>query len=141
MTRPLHLQEMDILSDSALELLTEAVPAVRYGPLYCLALGAFAVGTESFMIAAILPRIAGDLSVSLQMAGQLVTVFTLVYAISSPILTALTGSVRRRTLLLATMGLFTLGNLFAAFATDYWSLVLARILIALAAGLYMPNAN
>jgi predicted MFS family arabinose efflux permease len=141
MTGRLQPKDMDIVGDGTLERLTEAVPAVRYGPLYCLALGAFAVGTESFMIAAILPKIAGDLSVSLQMAGQLVTVFTLVYAISSPILTALTGNVRRRTLLLATMGLFALGNLVAASATDYWSLFLARILIALASGLDMPNAN
>src|SRR5216684_2885883 len=109
---------------------TAAIPAVRYQPLYSLALGAFAVGTEGFMIAAILPDIAGDLSVSLQMAGQIVTIFTLVYAISSPILTALTGNIHRRRLLLATMGLFTLGNLVAAFAPSYWSLVLARIFIA-----------
>jgi predicted MFS family arabinose efflux permease len=121
--------------------LTAAIPAVRYAPLYSLALGAFAVGTEGFMIAAILPRIAEDVSVSLQMAGQLVTIFTLVYAVSSPVLTALTGSVHRRKLLLATMSLFALGNLIAASAPGYWSLVLARILIALAAGLYGPNAN
>jgi predicted MFS family arabinose efflux permease len=125
----------------AATVLTEATPAVRYEPLYCLALGAFAVGTEGFMIAAILPKIAEDLAVSVQMAGQLVTVFTLVYAVSSPILTALTGSVHRRKLLIATMGLFTLGNLVAASAPGYWSLVLARILIAVAAGLYGPNAN
>jgi predicted MFS family arabinose efflux permease len=119
----------------------EAIPAVRYGPLTCLALGAFAVGTEGFMIAAILPSIAGNLAVSFEMAGQLVTVFTLVYAVSSPILTALTGSVHRRKLLLATMGLFTLGNLVAASAPGYWPLLFARILIAVAAGLYGPNAN
>jgi predicted MFS family arabinose efflux permease len=125
----------------AATVLTAAVPATWYAPLYYLALGAFAVGTEGFMIAAILPRIAEDLSVSWQAAGQLVTIFTLVYAVSSPILTALTGGVHRRKLLLATMGLFTLGNLIAASAPGYWSLVLARILIALAAGLYGPNAN
>jgi predicted MFS family arabinose efflux permease len=82
-----------------------------------------------------------DLLVSLQVAGQLVTVFTLVYAISSPILTALTGGVSRRKLLLGTMGLFTLGNLVAAAAPAYWSLILARILIAACAGLYGPNAK
>jgi predicted MFS family arabinose efflux permease len=143
--------EMDIVADSTLEtahadapaatVSTEGIPAVRYAPLYCLALGAFAVGTEGFMIAAILPKIAEDLAVGLQMAGQLVTIFALVYAISSPILTALTGGVHRRKLLIATIGLFTLGNLVAASAPGYWSLVLARILIAVAAGLYGPNAN
>ncbi len=136
MSGRLYPEEMDIVGDGTLK-----VPAVRYAPLCCLALGAFAVGTEVFMIAAILPKIAEDLAVSLQMAGQLVTIFTLVYAISSPVLTALTGSVHRRKLLLATMGLFTVGNLVAASAPGFWSLVLARILIAVAAGLYGPNAN
>src|ERR1700730_6144885 len=113
---------------------------VRYGPLACLALGTFAVGTEGFMIAAILPGIATSLSVSVQMAGQLVTVFTLVFAVSSPILTALTGRVPRRKLLLISMGVFALGNIAAASASGYWSLLLARAILAVAAGLYSPNA-
>jgi predicted MFS family arabinose efflux permease len=121
--------------------LTKADPVVQYGPLACLALGTFAVGTEAFMIAAILPGIAGNLSVSLEMAGQLVTVFTLVYALSSPIMTALTGRVGRRKLLLLTMGVFALGNVAAASASGYWSLLLARAILALASGLYTPNAN
>src|SRR5260370_3711905 len=136
MSGRLYPEEMDIVGDGTLK-----VPAVRYAPLCCLALGGCVVGTEVFMIGAILPKIAEDLAVSLQMAGQLVTIFTLVYAISSPVLTALTGSVHRRKLLLATMGLFTVGNLVAASAPGFWSLVLARILIAVAAGLYGPNAN
>ena len=41
--------------------------------LIWLTLGAFAIGTEGFMIAGILPLIAGDLSISIPLAGQLVT--------------------------------------------------------------------
>src|SRR5262245_38994264 len=52
--------------------------------LYWLALGTFAIGTEGFMIAPLLPALARDLSVSLVAAGQLVTVFALTYALSSP---------------------------------------------------------
>src|SRR5579862_7029694 len=59
------------------------------GSLYTLALGTFAVGTEGFMIAAILPSIATSLGTSVQAAGQLVTIFALIYALSSPILTTL----------------------------------------------------
>jgi predicted MFS family arabinose efflux permease len=114
---------------------------VSYRPLYFLALGTFAIGTEGFMIAALLPGVASDLSVTLSMAGQLVTAFTLFYAISSPILTALTGRVDRRKLLLATMGLFTVGNIVAASASSYWALLSARVILAVAAGLYVPNAN
>lgn len=117
--------------------MTRTMPA----PLYYLALGAFAVGTEGFMIAAVLPKISADLSVSIQMAGQLVTAFTLVYALSSPVLTALAGNMNRRYLLLLTMLIFAAGNILAAFATGYWSLLAARVVLALAAGLYGPNAN
>src|SRR6202012_1087393 len=113
---------------------------VSYRPLYFLALGTFAIGTEGFMIAALLPGVASDLSVTLSMAGQLVTAFTLVYALSSPILTALTGSVDRRKLLLATMSLFAVGNFVAAMASSYWALLFARVILAIAAGLYAPNA-
>ncbi len=109
--------------------------------LFWLALGAFAVGTEGFMIAAILPKISADLSVSVTAAGQLVTIFALAYALSSPILTALSGGVGRRRLLILSMVAFALSNLVAAAAPSYWSLVAARVLLAFSAGLYVPGAN
>ncbi|WP_207461572.1 MFS transporter [Azospirillum sp. SYSU D00513] len=110
-------------------------------PLYWMALGSFAVGTESFMIAAILPEIAADLSVSEQAAGQLVSVFALTYAASSPILTAATGGLSRRLLLIGTMTAFVLANIVAAMASGYAGLLVARVLLAMAAGLFVPNAN
>jgi len=110
-------------------------------PIYWLALGTFAVGTEGFMIAPLLPGMAADLRVSVWMVGQLVTVFALSYAVSSPILTALTGSFDRRKLLILSMTAFALANMVAWAAKDYWWVMGARILLALAAGLYVPNAN
>ena len=110
-------------------------------PIYWMALGTFAIGTEGFMIAPLLPRLAGDLTVSVAAAGQLVTVFALTYALSSPILTALTGSLNRRRLLALSMVGFALANVVAFAARDYWTLMAARVLLAVAAGLYVPNAN
>ena len=110
-------------------------------PLYWLALGAFAVGTESFMIAGLLPGMAADLSVSVATAGQLVTVFAFAYALSSPVLTALTGNFNRRKVLITAMAAFALANIVAWAAQGYWSLMWARILLAFAAGLYVPGAN
>ena len=112
-----------------------------YAPLYWLALGTFAVGAEGFMIAGILPSIAADLAVSVSVAGQLVAAFALAYAISSPVLTALSGSINRRKLLIVAMWAFTLANLLAWQASGYWSLMGARILLAFAAGVYVPSAN
>jgi predicted MFS family arabinose efflux permease len=110
-------------------------------PIYWLAVGTFAIGTEGFMIAPLLPGMATDLRVSVWAVGQLVTVFALSYAVSSPILTALTGSVDRRNLLILSMTAFALANMVAWAARDYWWVMGARILLALAAGLYVPNAN
>jgi len=78
------------------------------------------------MIAAILLAIASSFRVGVPAAGQLVTAFTLVYALSSPILTALTASHSHRTLLLGSLGAFLTANLFAAAAPSYWALMGAR---------------
>jgi predicted MFS family arabinose efflux permease len=110
-------------------------------PLLWLTLGTFATGTESFMIAALLPGLAADLSVSITAAGQLMTVFALTYALSSPVLAAFTGGVNRRQVLLLSMTAFALANFVAAAAVDYWQLMAARILLACAAGLYVPSAS
>ena len=118
-----------------------AKPEFDRGSLYTLALGTFAVGTEGFMIAAILPSIAASLGTSIEAAGQLVTIFALTYAVSSPLLTALTAAWPRRQLLMLSLAGFVVANLVAAAAPGYWGLAAARVLLALAAGLYVPNAN
>src|ERR1700722_1741022 len=91
----------------------------QFAPLTWLALGTFATGTESFMIAALLPGLASDLSVTLTAAGQLITVFALTYAVSSPVLSALTAGVGRRNLLLVSMTAFALANFFASTAGSH----------------------
>src|SRR6516225_6019416 len=111
----------------------------QFVPLIWIALGTFATGTESFMIAALLPGLASDLSVTLTAAGQLVTVFAITYSVSSPALSPLTAGVGRRNLLLISMTAFALPNFFASTATDFWQLLAARILLAVAAGLYVPS--
>ena len=57
-------------------------------------------------------------------------------AIGAPVLTALTGKVPRKTLLLTLTVLFTLGNLLAWKAPGYETLVIARILTGLAHGVF-----
>ncbi|WP_118137961.1 MFS transporter [Oceanicella sp. SM1341] len=110
-------------------------------PAGFLALGTFAIGTEGFMIAPLLPRMAADLGMPVPEVATLVVVFTLALALSSPVTTVLTGRMSRRRVLLLAMGLFTLGNFLAAWSPGFAVLMAARVLMAVAAGLYTPAAN
>jgi predicted MFS family arabinose efflux permease len=109
--------------------------------LLSLALGAFAIGTESYVIAGLLPDLAADLNVSVALAGQLITVFAFAYALGSPLLAVATGAWERRRLLLTALASFALFNVLAALAQNYTMLLAARIGLALSAATFMPAAS
>ncbi|WP_408593703.1 MFS transporter [Paracoccus marcusii] len=109
--------------------------------LWALTISAFAVGTTEFVIVGLLPTIAESLSVSLPSAGLLVSLYALGVTIGAPVLTALTGRLPRKTLLLALMALFIAGNAFAAVAPGYGSLIVARFLTGLAHGVFFAIAS
>lgn len=106
-----------------------------------LALGAFAIGTEGYVVAGVLPTIAADLGVTVPLAGQLITAFALTYALGSPLIAVATGSMERRRLLLASLAAFGLFNLLAAISHTYALLFVARIGMGIAAGTFMPAAS
>jgi len=109
--------------------------------LWALTISAFAVGTTEFVIVGLLPTIAADLGVSIPSAGLLVSLYALGVTIGAPVLTAMADRVPRKTLLLLLLGLFTLGNAYAAFAPDYGSLVAARFITGLAHGVFFAIAS
>jgi predicted MFS family arabinose efflux permease len=104
--------------------------------LWALTLSAFAIGTTEFVIVGLIPTIAANLHVSVPSAGLLVSLYALGVAIGAPVLTALTGRVPRKTLLLGLMLLFTAGNLTAWMAPGYAALMAARVLTGLAHGVF-----
>ncbi len=104
--------------------------------LFALTLGAFAIGTTEFVIVGLLPTVAADLGIGLPSAGLLVSLYALGVAFGAPVLTALTGRLPRKALLLALMALFTAGNLLAWQAPGYGTLVAARVLTGLAHGVF-----
>lgn len=104
--------------------------------LLALTIAAFAIGTTEFVIVGLIPTIAADLGVTLPSAGLLVSLYALAVAIGAPILTALTGKVPRRPLLVGLMVLFTAGNIAAWLAPGYGSLIVARVLTGLAHGVF-----
>ncbi|WP_458095108.1 MFS transporter [Roseomonas sp. WA12] len=109
--------------------------------LFWLALGTFAVGTGTFSIAGLLPIIAEDLGVSVPAAGTLSLAFALAYALSSPVLAALTAGLERRRVLVFVLAVYALTTLGCALAPDYAGLMLLRIAAALSAALVAPTAG
>ncbi len=108
--------------------------------LYSLAAANFAVGTGALIIAGIVPEIAKGMNVSTPLAGQLIMVYALVYALSAPLISVWTSGLdKKRLLLFAAIGL-TLSNLAALAAPTYEWLIIARILSALSAAAITPVA-
>lgn len=104
--------------------------------LLALAISAYAIGTTEFVVVGLLPTVASDLNVSLPLAGMVVSVYALGVTFGAPVLTALTGRVRRKPLLLGLMGVFVAGNLLAGFSPNYETLLVARVLSAFAHGVF-----
>ncbi|WP_052372570.1 MFS transporter [Amycolatopsis taiwanensis] len=106
-----------------------------------LAMGAFAVGTSGYVVAGLLSALTAELSVSASAAAQLVTVFSLAYAIGSPVLSAASGRWERRRLLVAALAVTALGNALAALAPNYGLLLVARVVTAAGAAVFTPVAS
>ena len=98
-----------------------------------LAVATFAVGTDAFVIAGLLPAIAADLEVGTAAAGQLVTVFALTLAIAAPVLSWLLSSLDRRRALQLALAVFVVGNIATALSPSYSIMMTSRVLTALGA--------
>lgn len=109
--------------------------------LLLLALGTFAVGTDSMVTAGILGLVARDLDISVPAAGQMVTVFALSYAVLAPLLATAAARWPRRRVLLTALTVFTVANALSAVAPNYPALLATRVLAAAGAALYTPTAN
>jgi len=104
--------------------------------LFALTIAAYAIGTTEFVIVGLLPTVATDLGIDLPLAGLIVSVYALGVTFGAPILTALTGRIARKPLLLGLMALFVLGNTAAALSPSYETLLVARVLSAFAHGVF-----
>ncbi|MDP9570246.1 UNVERIFIED_ORG: multidrug resistance protein [Agrobacterium larrymoorei] len=104
--------------------------------LFALTIAAYAIGTTEFVIVGLLPTVANDLHITLPLAGLIVSVYALGVTFGAPILTALTGRIERKPLLLGLMGLFILGNSAAALSPSYEMLLVARVISAFAHGVF-----
>ncbi|WP_312944352.1 MFS transporter [Agrobacterium sp.] len=105
-------------------------------PLLALAVGAFGIGVTEFAPMGMLPVIADGVDVSIPSAGLLVSAYAVGVMVGAPFMTLLFSRFGKRTALIALMSIFTLGNVLSAFAPDYWTLLIARVVTSLNHGAF-----
>ncbi|MBO0780705.1 MAG: MFS transporter [Ktedonobacteraceae bacterium] len=105
-----------------------------------LALATFVLGTDVLIVVGVLPTIAHELHVTEGAAGQLITVFSLVYGLGGPVLAALVGRWRRSRVIIVALGAFCIVNIGSALSPTFAALLITRILGGGFAALISPLA-
>jgi MFS transporter, DHA1 family, inner membrane transport protein len=108
--------------------------------LWMLLFGNFVIGTGVLLPAGLLNQLVAELNVTAATAGLLLLASGLVVGIGAPLLAGLTTRIDRRALLVAAMILYAVGHLASAFASSFWPLLIIRILMISAAGIFSPQA-
>ena len=113
--------------------------ARRFAPT-ALMLGNIVTGCSVLAPAGMLLELSQDLGVSISYAGLLITFGAIVLCIGSPVTAWLTSRIERRTLLTATLAVLAITNAASAFAPDYATLLVIRLVMLAVGALYTPQA-
>ena len=117
----------------------ESHVARRFAPT-ALMLGNVVTGCSVLAPTGMLGELASGLDVSISIAGLLVTFGAIVLCVGSPVAAWLTSRIERRTLLTVTLAVLALTNAASAFAPDYTSLLVIRVIMLAIGALYTPQA-
>ena len=102
--------------------------------IYLLSFISFLLGTAEYIIAGILNQISQDLQLPIPVVGQMITVFSIAFAVGTPIVIATTSVVDRKKLLIVFMVVFALANLSTVALSSYGWLNVSRAISGLSAG-------
>ncbi|SER23184.1 MFS transporter [Microlunatus flavus] len=109
--------------------------------LALLAGGLFVVGTNAFVIAGVLPAIAGDLGTTQPAVASSITWYAAVVAVASPLVGVLLPRAPRTALIAVGLLLVAAGTVVAAFAPGLTVFVAGRVLAALGGAALVPTAT
>jgi DHA1 family purine base/nucleoside efflux pump-like MFS transporter len=113
---------------------------LRRRPVIALTAATFAVGLGELAVAGILPPLAGEMRVTIPVAGQLIGLYALVFAVLTPPLAAAFGGARRQRGLVLGLIVVAVANVLAAAAPNFAVLLGARLLAAAGSALVSPLA-
>jgi MFS transporter, DHA1 family, inner membrane transport protein len=114
----------------------EAERRKRGRTLFALALGSFCIGTSEFASMGILQLFSASLGIDIPTATNAIAAYAFGVVIGAPLVTLAAARLNRRTLLLCLMGLFILGNVLSAVATDLGTFAFARFISGMPQGAY-----
>ncbi|MGW7088244.1 MFS transporter [Streptomyces sp. NPDC054871] len=100
--------------------------------VYLLALGIFAMVTSEFVVAGLMPQMADGLGATIPEIGYLITAFAAAMAFGGPFLTIALLKMRQKSALIVLFGIFLAGNVLAALAPDYRTMLVARVITGVA---------
>ncbi|MER5863501.1 MFS transporter [Kitasatospora sp. NPDC002040] len=108
--------------------------------VFTLGIGVFCLNTTEIMVSGLLPSLSAEFDVSVSTVGYLVSVFALGMVIGGPLLTVALLRVHRRRALVGLLLVFVLGQALGAVSPEFWVLVVARVVTALAASAFFGIA-
>ncbi|POX53511.1 MFS transporter [Streptomyces sp. Ru71] len=114
-------------------------PGLSAGPVVLAWLTQFLVGTDLFVVAPLLPRIAASFGISAASTGLLVTAFSVAYVVASPFAGWISDRRDRATVLVVALVLFSAANVGTALAPGFGVLLLARVVAGVAAAATGPT--
>ncbi|KUF14620.1 MFS transporter [Streptomyces silvensis] len=100
--------------------------------VYVLALGIFAMVTSEFVVAGLMPQMADGLDATIPEIGYLITAFAVAMAFGGPFLTVALLKLPQKRALMVLFAIFLGGNVLAALAPDYWTMLVARVVTGVA---------
>lgn len=100
----------------------------------------FAMGTSEFIVIGLLNNIATNLHVSVGLAGILVSIFAIAYAIGTPLFTAICVNINKFKIVVVFTVLFIISNIASALSNDFTTLMIVRMFTAVVCGVLISHA-
>jgi predicted MFS family arabinose efflux permease len=113
---------------------SQAPADANWMAVIALALGVASLIIAEFLPAGMLTPMAQGLGMSEGMTGQAVTATSVLAVVTSLLISVVTASFNRRTVLLSLSGVLVISNLLVAFAPNFAVLLLGRALVGISLG-------
>lgn len=99
----------------------------------------FVIGTDTFLVAPMLPTLSRSFDVSTSMSGWMVSAYALGFALFALVAGPLSDGRNRRSVLLLGFAGFTIATALCGVAPGFWGMIVFRVLAGMSAALVTPQ--